>query len=81
MHSAVLLVDFRPVEGVAEFNSSVDVCVYVCDGDLKRNASLSFNFLDRTAQCTYSIVSYSDMHGLTNTVDLNLLYNYRLVYN
>ena len=48
-----LLIDYRPVKAVAEFNETVNVCVYVCDGLLKRNASIVVNFLNRTAECTY----------------------------
>ncbi len=49
-YSTVLLVDFRPLETVAEFNDFVDVCVYVCDGELKRNASVMAFILDGTAR-------------------------------
>ena len=49
--NAGLLVDFRPVGVVSESNGTVNTCVYVCDGQLKRNASVTVTFADGSAQC------------------------------
>ncbi len=54
----VLVLDYRPVEGIVnEDNGTVEVCVYVCDGLLKREASITVTFLNGTAQCMF-IFSY-----------------------
>ncbi len=40
---AGLLVDFRdPFVEVGESTGNVTLCVYICDGGLKRNASITF---------------------------------------
>ncbi len=52
----VLVLDFRPVGVITESNGTVDTCIYVCDGQLKRNSSITVSFWNGTAQCEY--ISY-----------------------
>ncbi|XP_064390869.1 uncharacterized protein LOC135338715 isoform X3 [Halichondria panicea] len=46
----VLVLDFRPVGVITESNGMVDTCIYVCDGQLKRNSSITVSFWNGTAQ-------------------------------
>ncbi|XP_064407713.1 uncharacterized protein LOC135352465 [Halichondria panicea] len=46
----VLVLDLRPVGVVSESNGTVDTCIYVCDGQLKRNSSIIVSFWNGTAQ-------------------------------
>ncbi len=60
---AVLVLDYRPLVGVvSEADGTVDICVYVCDNQLKRNATITVSFMNGSAQCEYPTIHVRTLH-------------------